>query len=451
MVTLGGLDSAETIAAIGTPAGEGAIALLRLSGPEAIAIAGQIFRGRTRVEDMAARRQYFGAVMEGERKIDDVLLTVFPAPASYTGEPVVEISCHGGMLVTRRLLDLLLSKGARMAAPGEFTQRAFLNGKLDLTQAEAVMDLISAQSDLALQAAQEQLAGSLGRHIRVQEDQLLDLLAHVEAYIDFPDEDIAPETEAELLKRIASLIGALDALLATAGRGRILREGVRTVIYGAPNVGKSSLLNLLLGYDRALVSPTPGTTRDSVEEVINIQGYPLRLVDTAGIRESADAVEQAGMERTHRELERAGLILHVHDATQERVKDSTLNRAGELLLLNKIDLPEHPSWSGVEAIRISCHSGEGVDQLEREIEAKLSSGAGVQQDWSVAVNARHQEHLLQARRSLEAAREALTGNVSAEFVAEELRAALAALGEIVGRLGTEDLLGRIFSTFCIGK
>ena len=264
---------------------------------------------------MQPRRQHYGEVHGENGKLDDVLLTVFRAPASYTGEDVVEIACHGGQLLTRRLLELLLHQGARAAEPGEFTQRAFLNGKMDLTQAEAVMDLITAQTDLALRAAQEHLAGGLGERISAVREQLLELLAHLEAFIDFPDEDIDPDSGAALAARFAEIRAALHALLATAGRGRWLREGVRTVITGPPNVGKSSLLNLLLGYDRAIVSPLPGTTRDTIEETIDVRGIPLRLIDTAGLRAAADPIELAGIERTRQQLERADLILEVHDAS----------------------------------------------------------------------------------------------------------------------------------------
>jgi tRNA modification GTPase len=436
----------DTIAAIASPIGEGAVSLIRVSGPHAVGLTRGIFRGPGRWE---ARRQMLGVIMDGEVKIDEVLLTHFAGPASYTGEDVVEIAGHGGLLVTRRLLDTVLKSGARLAEPGEFTQRAFLNGKLDLTQAEAVMDLITAQTDLALRAAHEQLSGTLGRRISALREDVLELLAHIEAYIDFPDEDIAPETGDALKARLVVLRGDLESLLATAARGRILREGIRTVIYGEPNVGKSSLLNLLLGYDRAIVSPTPGTTRDSIEEVINLRGLPLRLVDTAGIRAAADEVERAGIERTQRELERAGLILHVHDASMPR-NEATV-AANEIWILNKADLGEHASWRSREGVRLSCHNGTGIAELEEAIEQKILGGPGTRRDWSVAINARHQAHLRQALAYLDAARDALEEGVSAEFVAEEMRATLNALGDIIGRLDTEDLLGKIFGAFCIGK
>lgn len=460
----------ETIAAISTPFGEGAIALLRMSGPGALEIANAVFHGKQRPSDAPARVVQFGMVQDGERKIDDVLLTVFRAPHSYTGEDVIEITGHGGVLVTRRVLDLLLAKGARSAEPGEFTQRAYLNGKMDLTQAEAVMDLISAQTDLALRAATEQLEGRLGERIRGLRDAVLEVLAHVEACIDFPEEDIDPQTGAALLARLNQICAEIDVLLATAGEGKILREGVRTVICGAPNVGKSSLLNLLLGAERAIVSSRPGTTRDVIEEVINFRGIPLRLADTAGVRESTDELERAGIERTHRALAGADLVLHVVDANQSNLRAAAPQRstpaastpmadqtpvlrgaARELLVLNKIDLGEHEMWRGVEAVRLSCRTSEGMDALGDAIVARVMSGGSATRGWAVAINARHQAHLGEARRFTEAARQALTDGLSPEFVAEELRAALSAVADVVGGGSHEELLGKIFSTFCIGK
>src|SRR5215469_16091580 len=299
----------DTIAAISSPIGEGAVAVLRLSGPGALPLLSRVFRGVTSSAKFNPRRVVFGEIHDAAGKIDEVLVTYFRAPKSYTGEDVVEISCHGGVLVTRRVLDLLLAAGARMANPGEFTQRAFLNGKMDLTQAEAVMDLIRAQTELALRAANEQLAGRLGGELTEIRESLLTTLAHIEAYIDFPDEQIDPDTGKVLLDRILALENRLDRLLATADQGRVLRHGLRTVIYGAPNVGKSSLLNLLLGYDRAIVSEIPGTTRDTIEEVINVLGIPVRLIDTAGTRSSNDVLEKEGVRRTFQEVENADFVL----------------------------------------------------------------------------------------------------------------------------------------------
>ncbi len=469
----------DTIAAISTPLGEGAIAVLRLSGPRAVAIAEQIFRGKKHA-GAVARVQQFGAVFDGARKLDDVLLTVFRAPHSYTGEDVVEIACHGGVLVARRILELLLKCGARSAEPGEFTQRAYLGGKMDLTQAEAVMDLITAQTDLALRAATEQLEGRLGAHIRSLRESLLGLLAHVEAFIDFPDEDIDPDTGDALRAKLDAVRAETESLLATAGQGRVLREGVRTVICGAPNVGKSSLLNLLLGYERAIVSARPGTTRDVIEEVINLRGYPLRLVDTAGLRESDDEIEREGMARTRQQIERADLVLHVADASApprgadapsafvRRTPPSAESSAGgapagtiadgasapraaALLVLNKSDLGEHAGWRGVEGVRISCLKSAGLTQLEDAIIARITGGQAAHRDWSVAINARHHACLAKALAYSNAAQQALAGALSPEFVAEELRGALDAIGEVVGKADSEEILGKIFSTFCIGK
>jgi tRNA modification GTPase len=448
----------DTIAAISTPFGEGAIALLRLSGPQALEIAMSIFRGKKPIAKLASRVQHFGAIIDGGRKLDEVLLTIFRAPHSYTGEDVVEIACHGGVLVTRRILEALLEGGARSAEPGEFTQRAYLHHKMDLTQAEAVMDLISAQTDLAMRAASEQLQGRLGDHIRALRELVIELLANVEAFIDFPDEDIDPDTGERLLLKIDWAVQEMNTLLATADRGKVLREGVRTVIYGAPNVGKSSLLNLLLGHERAIVSARPGTTRDVIEETINLGGLPIRLIDTAGVRESDDEIELEGMKRTQQELARADLALHVFDACQPPLEqtgglalESISSGNGALAVLNKSDLGEHPGWHDVEAVRISCLKGEGIDTLTEAIIERVAGGAAAHRDWTLAINARHADCLRRARNYAEAARMALVDGMSPEFVAEELRAALDAVGEVVGKADSEEILGKIFSTFCIGK
>lgn len=443
----------DTIAAISTPFGEGAIALVRLSGPRAIEIAGAVFRAPL----PAARHAAFGPIFDGAHQLDEVLLTLFRAPHSYTGEDVVEISCHGGILVSRRILETLLRHGARSAQPGEFTQRAFLHGKLDLTQAEAVMDLISAQTDLALRAANEQLEGRLGQRIHSLRASLLELLAHVEAHIDFPDEDIDPATGTALRSRLDSLRTEIAQLLDTAEHGRILREGVRTVITGAPNAGKSSLLNRLLGFERAIVSPQPGTTRDVIEETINLRGIPLRLIDTAGLRQAEDDIERQGIARTQQQLERADLILHVAEAQRApfdqfsgMALDSFAGAPRTILVLNKCDRGEHHGWHTMDAIRISCTTGEGMDALTAVIEAKVFGGVA-HRDWTVAINARHQSCLDRARTFLDAANRAFDDALSPEFIAEELRAALDAIGEIVGKADTEELLGVIFGRFCIGK
>ena len=440
----------DTIAAISTPVGEGAIAVLRVSGSEAKAIVSRIFCACTSVGEWEARRLYLGEITNENGKIDQVLATYFRAPNSYTGQDLIEISCHGGILVTRQILGLLLRHGARSAEPGEFTQRAFLNGKMDLTQAEAVMDVIHAQTELALRAANEQLAGRLGSELRDLQDALLTTLAHVEAYIDFPDEQIDPDTGTALSERLGNIAMRLQRLLGTAEQGRILRHGLRTVIYGEPNVGKSSLLNLLLGYDRAIVSEIAGTTRDTIEDTINFHGIPVRLIDTAGARESRDRLEQEGIRRTHIALEQADLILHLVDASGPRTEKIHSDQK-RLLILNKVDLGVHPDWKSAQGIRFSCKTDFGREALENEIRDRVMGGEVSLQDSHIAISARHQACLRQAEQAVKKANQGIAQNELPELVAVDLRSALDEIGDVVGKHDTEDLLGKIFSEFCIGK
>jgi len=444
----------STIAAIATPPGVGAISLIRLSGAGAVKIAEKAFEGRS-ASAWIPRRQHFGRIVDesGER-IDEVLLTHFPGPASFTGEDVVEIACHGGALVTRRVLEALLSAGAEPASPGEFSERAFLNGRIDLTQAEAIMDLISARTDLALKAAGQQLEGRLGREIGEIRLDLIGLIAHVEAYIDFPEEDIAPDSTAVLLEKMDGIHSRVDALLSTADQGRILREGIRTVICGPPNAGKSSLLNRLLGFDRAIVSETAGTTRDTIEEFINLKGLPLRLIDTAGIREGVGGVEREGIARSRAEIDGAELILLVVDASRDakQTESIAIPEGSRLVrILNKADLPGHPDWENVEGVSLSCLDETSVEALRKHLFDLLTSGSGITSANLIAINARHQHCLKRAGRDLVEARRILSLGESPEFVATDLRAALDAVGEIVGKTDIEEILGEIFGRFCIGK
>ena len=445
----------DTIAAISTAPGQGAIAVLRVSGPDAVGVVGAIFDGKVLLKDAKPRLQHFGMIREADESVvDQVLVTLFRGPSSYTGEDLVEISCHGGVLVSQKILDLLLARGARGAAPGEFTQRAFVNGKMDLTQAEAVMDLISAQTSLALKAANEQLEGRIGYQMSRAREELLEILAHIEAYIDFPEEDIDPDTGASLRRRMDDIKGILDQLLSTADQGRILREGVRTVICGAPNVGKSSLLNVLLGFDRAIVSEVAGTTRDTIEETIQVNGLPIRLIDTAGMRESDDSVEREGIHRTERQIIGADLILEVVDASEPRGTrvDFPEQFSGKhLLILNKTDLGRNEGWKSDEGIGFSCTEGTGTDALSQAIFDTMSGGMGDGSGSMVAINARHKASMSTARKFLEAAIVALETNQSPEFVALEIRSSLEGIGEVVGKVDTEELLGVIFGSFCIGK
>ena len=440
-----------TIAAIATPAGTGAVSMIRVSGPDAIEIADRVTKGKA--SSVMPRMARHCRIYDGTEAIDDGLMTVFRAPNSFTGEDSVEFTGHGGMLVTREVLARFLNSGAVAAGPGEFTQRAFLNGKLDLTQAEGVMDLISAQTRLSLRAARSQLEGNLGKRTTAARDELLEALAHLEAWIDFPEEDIDPQTGALLRSRIQNVLTTVESLLATADQGRVLREGVRTVIFGEPNVGKSSLLNRLLGFERAIVSDVAGTTRDTIEETINLHGLPLRLIDTAGVREAGDRIEAEGIQRTVRQIEAADLLLEVVDGSQPRPTEAILphTEAKHLHILNKTDLGEHPSWKDANAVRLSCVTGEGFEALSEAIREALHFGVADWGEHAVAINARHQASLVAARSALTAALDLLDANSDTELAAIDLREALDALGEIPGRVDTEDLLGVIFSSFCIGK
>ncbi len=395
-----------------------------------------------------ALRDRMGAVL------DRALVIRFVAPVSYTGEDVVELHCHGGVLVTQKVLEALLAAGARPAEPGEFTQRAFLNGKMDLTQAEAVMDLIQAQSSLALRAANEQLEGFIGEAVSQMRQELIEVLAHVEAYIDFPEEDISPDVGEALRSRITAVREKCERLLSTSEHGRILRQGARTVICGEPNVGKSSLLNVLLGFERAIVSPVAGTTRDTIEEVVQVHGIPLRLVDTAGLRQGGDELEQFGMERTQREIERADLILEVVDGSvpadeAKRVKLPDELAGRRVLILNKADLGTHSSWK--VGVPLSCATREGLDLLRDALAEAVMRGGQWSMEHPVAINARHKACLERVRSGLVAALDCLEREEAPEFTALELREALQALGEISGRVDIEELLDVVFSSFCIGK
>lgn len=443
--------SGQTIAAISTAAGEGAIALVRVSGPEAIEIADRLFRGKQKPSDFQSHVQHLGEIIEADRTVDEVVVSVHRAPHSYSGEDLVEISCHGGVLVTGKVLEACLRAGARAARPGEFTERAFLNGKMDLTQAEAVIDVIRARTDLALRSATEQLQGRLGSAITEIRDGLIALLAHVEAAIDFPDEDIAPDHGEHLRSRLGDIRAQISALLATAEHGRIMREGVRVVLYGATNAGKSSLLNRLLGYDRAIVSPIPGTTRDTIEEVINLRGIPLRLLDTAGLRESTDELERAGMSRTERSLQSADLVLHLIDGSAPAPPEFTrLSGPTEILLLNKSDLAEHPDWAGFEALRISCVDEESLTGLEELILTRLGEHH-LRAENSVAINARHRDCLRRALAACDRAAATFDANYSVEYAAVDLRAALDAATEVIDAASDDPILDSLFAQFCIGK
>ena len=419
----------------------------------AIDVAEKIFRGKENPSRFGSHVQHFGEIVDGKgRLIDQVMFSIHRAPASYTGEDLLEISCHGGTLVTAKVLEACLRGGARAARPGEFTERAFLNGKMDLTQAEAVIDLIRARTDLALRSATEQLEGRLGEKIRKIRDGLVSLLAHIDASIDFPEEGISPDEGEKLCARLGSVREEIAALLATADQGRILREGVRVVIYGATNAGKSSLLNRLLGYDRVIVSETHGTTRDTIEETANLDGLPIRLLDTAGLRASASELEQEGIVRTERSLQLADLRLHIADRNAPKPShfDERAGNSNEIVVLNKSDLPEDSDWKNFPALRVSCMTGEGLPELQKEILARITK-QNLRPESTVAINARHRDCLRRALESCDRAGAALGQRLSPEYVAVDLNEALRAVGEVIGVVDVEQILDSVFGQFCVGK
>lgn len=448
----------DTIVAPATPPGESALAIVRVSGPRAAEIAAAQNRGRAPLPHHVWHGDYLSR--EG-CVIDDVVLTWFAGPRSYTGEDVLEISSHGNPYIVRKLLDDLLARGCRMADAGEFTRRAFLNGRLDLTAAEAVMDVIRARSDRALEAARDQLRGALGRRVDRLVSNLLQCCAAIEAYIDFPEDDLPREDRARRRMEIAALRGEIEVLRATRRRGDLVRDGLRVVLLGAPNAGKSSLLNRLAGYDRAIVSDEPGTTRDFLEEPLLLGPHRIQMIDTAGLRESGGAVERAGVERSLERAEEADLIVLVVDATAPcpalpAAVMGRLESARAVLAVNKCDLPGRRfQWVGgreLFQVETSAQTGAGIDDLRRALiqRADALTGAGTN-DEHIAVNVRHAVALADAAECLSRAERLVEDSGQLELVGSELRAAVAALGAIVGRIDHEEILDRLFASFCIGK
>ena len=463
----------DTISAISTPLGGGGIAVIRLSGPSAIRIASRGFKGKADLSTAPSHTAHFGTfVSDAGAPIDDVVALVFKAPHSYTGEDVVELSCHGGMLVTRAVLEATITYGARPAEPGEFTKRAFLNGRMDLTQAEAVADLIYARSERAHRASIQQLRGRLSEKVNGIREQLTNAIGLLELELDFVDEGYEFTDKSTLVIEINGVLGEIDGLLSSYQIGRIYRDGVRVVIAGAPNVGKSSLLNALLSHDRAIVTDIPGTTRDTIEESLTIGGLLFTVTDTAGLRETADPVEAEGVRRTEEQLSNCDLVVLVLDCSRnlmewekayvERlVSDGRIRQETCIAAINKIDLkrPENsflvkagPLSDGFRAVKISAKTGEGLSELKDAIVDTILKGKHLSSEGSVTVtNSRHYTALLNAKESLELSLQSLAAKESGEFVVLDLRAALDALGTITGVVTTDDILDSIFTRFCIGK
>lgn len=445
----------DTIAAICTGVG-GSIAIIRLSGPDADAVAAAVWHSGNRFSEIPPRAMVLGRVINGDGQTEDQGLVVrMPAPNSYTGENVVEFHCHGGVTVARTVLSLMLNNGARHADPGEFTKRAFLNGRIDLTQAEAVLDVIQAQSRMALHAANRQLQGVLANRVDVAYETLRAVLAEIEVRMDFVDEDLDWDPKAAILDNLESARGEVVALLRYREAGEVLHHGIRMVIAGAPNAGKSSLLNLILGRDRAIVTDVPGTTRDTLEEPAHIRGIPVKIVDTAGIRESSDIVEQHGVERSRDSIRQAQLVLWVVDTTAEFAEQQaamTFEQDGGLIIVaNKIDVAPVTFADHVEApiVEVSAVTGTGLDALYDAVERAVWQRPHTEEP-EIAINSRHvtllqsaNDHLLDAVRMCE--------TDDFELIATDIRAALDGLGRITGRTMQPDILDNIFSKFCIGK
>ncbi|MGB7998615.1 MAG: tRNA uridine-5-carboxymethylaminomethyl(34) synthesis GTPase MnmE [Anaerobacillus sp.] len=455
----------ETIAAISTPMGEGAIAIVRLSGSEAVAIADRLYKGKQSLDSVDSHTIHYGHLIDPDTNqvAEEVMVSIMKGPRTFTREDIVEINCHGGLVSVNRVLELVLRGGARLAEPGEFTKRAFLNGRIDLSQAEAVIDLIRAKTDRAMNVALNQMEGRLSTLIAKLRQQLLETVAHVEVNIDYPEYDAEEMTQDLLITQLNEVQKEIKSILITARQGKILREGLSTVIIGRPNVGKSSLLNSLVHENKAIVTEVPGTTRDVIEEYVNVRGVPLRLVDTAGIRETEDLVERIGVERSRERLKQADLILLVLNYNDEFTEeDEKLFQAVEgmdvIVIVNKTDLEEKLNLSRVKElaeehpmITTSLKHEEGVDELEQSISELFFAGEVESQDLTYVSNSRHIALLEQSRRTLEDALGAVEDGMPVDMVQIDITRTWEILGEIIGDTVSESLIDQLFSQFCLGK
>ncbi len=456
----------ETIAAISTPFGESGIGIVRMSGSSAEAIARKLFKPKRNQSCFVSHHFHYGEIIDIQsgKAVDEVLIVLMKSPKTYTMEDIVEIHCHGGYLILQKVLELVLKSGARMAQPGEFTRRAFLNGRIDLTQAEAVIDMIRAKTAVSLEIANQQLKGWLYRELGRIKTGLLEDLSLIEAHIDFPEEEIEPISLREMEGNIGGMVQKLEEWIASYEEGKVFREGISCAIIGKTNVGKSSLLNALLKEERAIVTAIPGTTRDVIEEILSIYGIPVRLMDTAGLRKAGDSIEQEGVRRAKERLVDSDFVLLMLDRSRVLDEDDKeifeeVKGKKKVVVLNKNDLPEKMSvgevrdrFVGDPIVSISALKGEGIDELKRTIYTSLiQRNIRTSQEDLIVANIRHKNALIQIRDNLSNAMKGIGEGMSFEFIAFEIRSALEALGELVGETTSEEVLNRIFDQFCIGK
>lgn len=454
----------DTIAAISTAIGEAGIAIVRMSGDDSVNIIDEIFKSASgkKMAEAENRKFLYGHIVDGDKKIDEVLVVKMKGPHSYTAEDIVEIHCHGGVVSVKRILNLILSKGARLAEKGEFTKRGFLNGRIDLTQAEAVIDMIKAKTDLSFDMGLNQLSGALSEVLNKLKDELVSMQALIVANIDFPDEDIEDAAYNDLIERSNKILDKMDNLLDNSKNSRLLRDGINTVILGKPNVGKSSLLNGLLKYDRAIVTDIAGTTRDIIEDYINLDGVLLKITDTAGIRETDDEVERIGVNIAREKLKEADLVIAIFDISREFDKDdeeilNLIKDKKHITILNKDDLEQKISDEEIEKyfkddyLRLSVMENESVKKIENLIIDLFFDGELQISSDSVLSNLRHINALKEAKKSLLEVNESLKKKVFLDLIEVDLENVIGHISEITGTITTEDILDRVFSDFCIGK
>ncbi|HAY2496351.1 TPA: tRNA uridine-5-carboxymethylaminomethyl(34) synthesis GTPase MnmE [Staphylococcus aureus] len=456
----------DTITSISTPMGEGAIGIVRLSGPQAVEIADKLYKGKHLLNDVPSHTINYGHIIDPESKevVEEVMVSVLRAPKTFTREDIIEINCHGGILTINRVLELTMTYGARMAEPGEFTKRAFLNGRIDLSQAEAVMDFIRSKTDRASKVAMNQIEGRLSDLIKKQRQSILEILAQVEVNIDYPEyDDVEDATTEFLLEQSKEIKQEINRLLDTGAQGKIMREGLSTVIVGKPNVGKSSMLNNLIQDNKAIVTEVAGTTRDVLEEYVNVRGVPLRLVDTAGIRETEDIVEKIGVERSRKALSQADLILFVLNNNEALTQEDytlyeVVKNEDVIVIVNKMDLEQNIDINEVKdmigdtpLIQTSMLKQEGIDELEIQIRDLFFGGEVQNQDMTYVSNSRHISLLKQARQTIQDAIDAAESGVPMDIVQIDLTRTWEILGEIIGETASDELIDQLFSQFCLGK